>query len=80
MESNSFLCCLYECERNIQSSVTSGVVCIDVLSVTDHSRAQSPPIIMGTPVKGAAAVPVTPEKSQAKSIYEQLGWDDEMEI
>lgn len=48
--------------------------------VTDHSRAQSPPIIMGTPVKGAAAVPVTPEKSQAKSIYEQLGWDDEMEI
>jgi hypothetical protein len=35
--------------------------------------------VMGTPVKGAAAVPVTPDKSQSKSIYEQLGWDDEMD-
>jgi DNA replication regulator SLD3 len=48
--------------------------------VTDDSRAHSPPAVMGTPVKGATAVPVTPEKSQSKSIYEQLGWDDEMEF
>ncbi|KAJ6143178.1 DNA replication regulator Sld3 [Penicillium samsonianum] len=48
--------------------------------VTDNPRAHSPPAIMGTPVKGAAAIPVTPEKSQSKSIYEQLGWDDEMEF
>lgn len=48
--------------------------------VTDNPRAHSPPAIIGTPVKGAAAVPVTPEKSQSKSIYEQLGWDDEMEF
>lgn len=40
-------------------------------------RAQSPPAVMGTPTKGAAVVPVTPEKAQTKSIYEQLGWDDE---
>jgi hypothetical protein len=35
-----------------------------------------------SPVKGATPViPVTPEKSQTKSIYEQLGWDDdEMEF
>ncbi|CAG8244196.1 unnamed protein product [Penicillium nalgiovense] len=48
--------------------------------VTDNPRAHSPPAVMGTPVKGAAAVPVTPDKSQSKSIYEQLGWDDEMEF
>ncbi|KAJ5794112.1 DNA replication regulator Sld3 [Penicillium paradoxum] len=48
--------------------------------VMDHSRAQSPPVVMGTPVKSATTVPVTPEKSQSKSIYEQLGWDDEMEF
>jgi len=48
--------------------------------VTENHRAQSPPAVMGTPVKGATAVPVTPEKSQSKSIYEQLGWDDEMEF
>ncbi|KGO36791.1 DNA replication regulator Sld3 [Penicillium expansum] len=48
--------------------------------VTDSPRAHSPSAVMGTPVKGAAAVPVTPEKSQSKSIYEQLGWDDEMEF
>jgi hypothetical protein len=48
--------------------------------VTDNPRAHSPPAIMGTPVKGAAAVPVTPEKSQSQSIYDQLGWNDEMEF
>lgn len=48
--------------------------------VTDNPRAHSPPVVIGTPVKGAAAVPVTPDKSQSKSIYEQLGWDDEMEF
>ncbi|KAJ5827249.1 DNA replication regulator Sld3 [Penicillium robsamsonii] len=47
---------------------------------TDNPRAHSPPAVMGTPVKGAAAVPVTPEKSQSQSIYDQLGWDDEMEF
>ncbi|KAJ5950991.1 DNA replication regulator Sld3 [Penicillium vulpinum] len=48
--------------------------------VTENPRAHSPPPVMGTPVKGAAAVPVTPEKSQSTSIYDQLGWDDEMEF
>jgi DNA replication regulator SLD3 len=48
--------------------------------VADNPRAHSPPAVMGTPVKGAAAVPVTPEKSQSKSIYDQLGWDNEMEF
>ncbi|KAJ5158730.1 DNA replication regulator Sld3 [Penicillium coprophilum] len=48
--------------------------------VTDSPCAQSTPIVMGTPVKGAAAVPVTPEKSQSRSIYDQLGWNDEMEL
>ena len=48
--------------------------------VAESPRSHSPPAVMGTPVKGAAAVPVTPEKSQSKSIYEQLGWDDEMEF
>ncbi|KAJ5926650.1 hypothetical protein N7516_008423 [Penicillium verrucosum] len=48
--------------------------------VTDNPRAHSPPMVIGTPVKGATAVPVTPDKSQSKSIYEQLGWDDEMEF
>ena len=38
---------------------------------------QSPPAIMGTPIKRAAIVPVTPDKSQTTSIYEQLGWDDD---
>lgn len=59
---------------------------------TNQSRARSPVAVMGTPtkespvktspVKGPAPViPVTPEKSQSKSIYEQLGWDDdEMEF
>ncbi|KAJ5152077.1 DNA replication regulator Sld3 [Penicillium capsulatum] len=42
---------------------------------TTQPRAQSPPAVMGTPVKGAAAVPMTPEKPQ--SIYDQLGWDDD---
>ena len=45
---------------------------------TTHSRAQSPPAVMSTPVKGDPVVPVTPDKSQ--SIYEQLGWDDEMDL
>lgn len=48
--------------------------------VTDHPRAHSPPAVMGTPAKGSTAVPVTPDKSNSKSIYEQLGWDDEMEF
>ncbi|KAJ5589007.1 hypothetical protein N7537_011685 [Penicillium hordei] len=48
--------------------------------VTDNPRAHSPPVVIGTPVKGTVAVPVTPDKSQSKSIYEQLGWDDEMEF
>ncbi|KAI2732728.1 hypothetical protein CBS147332_1867 [Penicillium roqueforti] len=48
--------------------------------VAESPRAHSPPAVMGTPVKGAAVVPVTPEKSQSKSIYAQLGWDDEMEF
>ncbi|OQD63355.1 hypothetical protein PENPOL_c009G00157 [Penicillium polonicum] len=48
--------------------------------VSDNPRAHSPPVVIGTPVKGATAVPVTPDKSQSKSIYEQLGWDDEMEF
>ncbi|OQD90001.1 hypothetical protein PENANT_c002G02339 [Penicillium antarcticum] len=48
--------------------------------VVDSPRAHSPPAVMGTPVKGPVAVPVTPDKSQSKSIYEQLGWDDEMDF
>ena len=48
---------------------------------TIPTRVSSPPAIAGTPVKAAAMVPVTPDKSQSKSIYEQLGWDDdEMEF
>lgn len=47
------------------------------LLVANRAQAQSPPAVLGTPVKGAAAVPVTPEKAQTKSIYEQLGWEDE---
>ncbi|CAG8169491.1 unnamed protein product [Penicillium salamii] len=47
--------------------------------VPNH-RASSPPAVLGTPIKGATAVPVTPEKSQTPSIYAQLGWDDEMEF
>ncbi|KAJ5378943.1 hypothetical protein N7509_012062 [Penicillium cosmopolitanum] len=39
---------------------------------TKRTRAPSPP-----PSRGASTVPVTPEKSQSKSIYEQLGWDDD---
>jgi len=61
-------------------------------SVANQSRARSPAAVMGTPVKESPVkkspvkgpgpiIPVTPEKSQAKSIYEQLGWDDdEMEF
>lgn len=45
--------------------------------VANRAQAQSPPAVLGTPVKGAAVVPVTPEKAQTKSVYEQLGWDDE---
>ncbi|KAJ5691182.1 DNA replication regulator Sld3 [Penicillium malachiteum] len=43
-------------------------------------RAPSPPAVMGTPVKAAGIIPVTPDKSQSKSIYEQLGWDDDDEM
>lgn len=35
------------------------------------------PAVIGSPVKSAPLVPVTPEKPQTKSIYEQLGWDDD---
>jgi hypothetical protein len=35
------------------------------------------PAVIGSPVKSATLVPVTPEKPQTKSIYEQLGWDDD---
>jgi hypothetical protein len=48
--------------------------------VVSPPQAHSPPAVMGTPVKGPAAVPVTPDKAQSKSIYEQLGWDDEMDF
>lgn len=60
--------------------------------VTNQYRPGSPVAVMGTPVKESPAkrspvkgpapvIPVTPEKSQSKSIYEQLGWDDdEMEL
>ncbi|KAJ5370514.1 uncharacterized protein N7496_006606 [Penicillium cataractarum] len=41
------------------------------------SQVPSSPAAMGSPVKNAPLVPVTPEKSQTKSIYEQLGWDDD---
>lgn len=44
---------------------------------TSQSRAQSPTAVIGTPVKATATIPVTPDKSQSKSIYEQLGWDDD---
>lgn len=49
-------------------------------SMIPSHRATSPPAVLGTPVKGAAAVPVTPEKPQSQSIYAELGWDDEMEF
>jgi hypothetical protein len=52
---------------------------LDAMAV-EPPQAHSPPAVMGTPIKGAAAVPVTPDKSQSKSIYEQLGWDDEMDF
>lgn len=51
------------------------------LPTVGQPQAPSSPAVMGTPIKGAAVVPVTPEKAQTKSIYEQLGWeDDEMEL
>jgi hypothetical protein len=37
----------------------------------------SSPAVQASPVKSAPLVPVTPEKAQTKSIYEQLGWDDD---
>lgn len=61
--------------RSISSSATMKP------PVVNRPRDPSPPAIMGTPIKGATVVPVTPEKAQTKSIYEQLGWeDDEMEL
>ncbi|KAJ5713973.1 DNA replication regulator Sld3 [Penicillium malachiteum] len=48
--------------------------------VVSQPRAPSPPAVMGTPVKAAGVIPVTPDKSQSKSIYEQLGWDDDDEM
>ena len=44
---------------------------------TNQPREVSPPAVISTPVKGAGMIPVTPDKSQSKSIYEQLGWDDD---
>lgn len=41
------------------------------------SQASSSPAILRSPAKSAPLVPVTPEKAQTKSIYEQLGWDDD---
>ncbi|KAJ5135788.1 DNA replication regulator Sld3 [Penicillium bovifimosum] len=64
----------------IISTPTAVPFSLSLNAVADNPRAQSPPAVMGTPIKGAAAVPVTPEKSQSKSIYDQLGWDDEMEF
>lgn len=37
----------------------------------------SSPAVLASPVESAPLVPVTPEKAQTKSIYEQLGWDDD---
>jgi hypothetical protein len=48
--------------------------CVQV-GIPDPTRVGFPPATIGTPVKGTAAVPVTPEKSQ--NIYAQLGWDDD---
>ncbi|KAJ5656039.1 hypothetical protein N7507_007989 [Penicillium longicatenatum] len=44
---------------------------------TNNTRPPSSPVVLGTPVKGADVIPVTPDKSQSKSIYDQLGWDDD---
>ncbi|KAJ6102917.1 hypothetical protein N7486_005344 [Penicillium sp. IBT 16267x] len=44
---------------------------------TNNTRPPSSPVVLGTPIKGAAVIPVTPDKSQSKSIYDQLGWDDD---
>ncbi|KAF3384298.1 hypothetical protein F1880_002348 [Penicillium rolfsii] len=35
------------------------------------------PAVVGSAFKNTTLVPVTPEKSQTKTIYEQLGWDDD---
>ncbi|KAJ5832269.1 DNA replication regulator Sld3 [Penicillium riverlandense] len=45
------------------------------VGIPSPTRVGFPPAAIGTPVKGTAAVPVTPEKSQ--NIYAQLGWDDD---
>ncbi|KAJ5946475.1 DNA replication regulator Sld3 [Penicillium verhagenii] len=42
-----------------------------------NPRVPSSPIVLGTPIKSAALIPVTPDKSQTKSVYDQLGWDDD---
>lgn len=60
------------------SAAVPNVTSLDSM-ITDH-QTYSPPAVLGTPVKNATAVPVTPEKSQSNSIYAQLGWDDEMEF
>jgi hypothetical protein len=44
---------------------------------TNNTHPPSSPVVLGTPVKGADVIPVTPDKSQSKSIYDQLGWDDD---
>ncbi|KAJ6145061.1 DNA replication regulator Sld3 [Penicillium chermesinum] len=46
-------------------------------TTTIPAREPTPPAILGTPLKDSVMVPVTPDKSQSKSIYEQLGWDDD---
>lgn len=66
-------------ESTLSASATvPNVTSLDSM-ITDD-RTYSPPAVLGTPVKNATAVPVTPEKSQSNSIYAQLGWDDEMEF
>lgn len=47
------------------------------LFATSTSQIPSSPAVMGSPIESAPLIPVTPEKAQTKSIYEQLGWDDD---
>ncbi|KAJ5677860.1 uncharacterized protein N7477_003493 [Penicillium maclennaniae] len=82
-------------QRGVDSMPVSRSVPMDnhmQAPITTQSRAHSPAAVMGTPIQesplkrgpaqgSAPIVPVTPEKSQSKSIYEKLGWDDdEMEF
>lgn len=47
------------------------------LFAPNTSQVPSSPAVVASPVKSVPLVPVTPEKAQTKSIYEQLGWDDD---